>query len=297
MSDIVKPIIKLGIPKGSLEESTIDLFERAGWKIRRHTRNYFPDINDPEIAVSICRVQEIGSYIEDGIIDAGLTGLDWLIERDVKGKLHEVSKLVYSKSSNRPCRWVLAVAGDSPYRRPEDLKGKRIATELVHMTQGYFDRKGIGVDVFYSWGATEAKVVEGLADGIVEVTETGATIRAQGLRVIDEVMISYPVFVAGKAAWADPAKRAKIEQIDLLLQGAMRAQSLVAIKMNAPADKLDTLLAMLPSLNSPTVSPLRDKKWLSVETVVEITVVRDLIPRLCAAGAEGIIEYGLNKVV
>ena len=189
------------------------------------------------------------------------------------------------------------MAGDSPYTRAADLAGKRIATELEGLTRRYFAKAGVDVDVFYSWGATEAKVVEGLADGIVEVTETGTTIRAHGLRIIDEVMVSYPVLIANKEAWEDPRKRAKIEQLTLLLQGALRAENLVAIKMNAPAAHLDAILEMLPSLNSPTVSPLRDGRWLSVETVVEIGIVRDLIPRLREAGAEGIIEYALNKVI
>ena len=297
MSAELKPVIKLGVPKGSLEEATINLFERAGWKIRKHTRNYFPDINDPEITASLCRVQEIGEYIEAGVLDVGITGLDWLIERNHEDKVVRIADLTYSKTSNRPCRWVLAVAGDSPYQKPADLAGKRIATELEGLTRRYFDKVGVKVDVFYSWGATEAKVVEGLADGIVEVTETGTTIRAHGLRIIDEVMLSYPVLIANREAWNDPAKHAKIKQLDLLLQGALRAENLVALKMNAPASRLDAILEMLPALNSPTVSPLRDARWLSVETVVQIDVVRDLIPRLREAGAEGIIEYALNKVI
>ena len=192
---------------------------------------------------------------------------------------------------------MLAVAGDSPYQKPQDLAGKRIATEVEGLTRRYFTKAGVDVEVFYSWGATEAKVVEGLADGIVEVTETGTTIRAHGLRIIDEVMRSYPVLIVNKDAWQDPRKRAKVEQLNLLLQGALRAENLVALKMNAPAANLDAILEMLPSLNSPTVAPLRDTRWLSVETVVQIDVVRDLIPRLRQAGAEGIIEYGLNKVI
>src|SRR5574344_1238451 len=248
-----KPFLKLGVPKGSLEDSTISLFERAGWKIRKHTRNYFPDINDPEITASLCRVQEIGGYIEAGVLDVGITGLDWLTERNHEDKVVRVSDLVYSKTSNRPCRWVLAVAGDSPYQSAADLAGKRIATELQGLTQRYFDKKGVNVDVSYSWGATEAKVVEGLADGIVEVTETGTTIRAHGLRIIDEVMVSNTVLIANKDAWADPERRRKIEQIDLLLEGALRAEALVCLKMNAPADNLNAILDQLPSLNSPTV--------------------------------------------
>ncbi len=290
-------VLKLGVPKGSLEEATINLFERAGWRIRKHNRNYFPDINDPEISVSLCRTQEMGRYVMDGILDVGLAGLDWLVETKALDNVVKVSDLVYSKTSNRPACWVLAVAGDSPYYKPEDLAGKRIATEIEGITQQYFVNKGIDVNIFYSWGATEAKVVEGLADGIVEVTETGTTIRAHGLRIIDEVMCSNTVLIANKEAWQDPFKRSKIEQIDLLLQGSLRAEALVCLKLNAPAANLDALLDLLPALNSPTVSPLRDTAWLSVETVVGTDVVRDLIPKLRAAGAEGIIEYALNKVI
>ncbi len=292
-----QPILKLGIPKGSLEDATINLFERAGWKIRKHHRNYFPDINDPQIAASLCRVQEIGNYVVDGILDAGLAGLDWLKETGAYDNLIKISDLVYSKTSNRHARWVLAVAGDSPFYKPEDLQGKRIATELEGITKQYFEQKNIDVSVFYSWGATEAKVVEGLADGIVEVTETGTTIRAHGLRIIDEVMSSNTVFVANKLAWENPEKRKKIEQIDLLLQGSLRAESLVCLKLNAPSENLTTILDLLPALNSPTVSPLRDTKWLSLETVVSTNLVRDLIPQLRQAGAQGIIEYALNKVI
>ncbi|MBQ3059516.1 MAG: ATP phosphoribosyltransferase [Desulfovibrio sp.] len=297
MNKQTQALIKLGVPKGSLEEATINLFERAGWKIRKHTRNYFPDINDPDIAASLCRPQEIGGYVEAGVLDVGIAGLDWVCEGGHDAHVVQVAELVYSKTSNRPCRWVLAVAGDSPYTRPTDLEGKRIATELEGTTARYFEKLGVNVEVLYSWGATEAKVVDGLADAIVEVTETGTTIRAHGLRIIDEIMVSSPVLIANKDAWADPAKRAKIEQITLLLQGALRAESLVALKMNAPADRLDAILEMLPSLNSPTVSPLRDGRWFSLETVVEVRIVRDLIPRLREAGAEGIIEYALNKVI
>lgn len=289
--------LKLGLPKGSLEESTINLFERAGWKIRRHTRNYFPDVNDPQLVVSLCRVQEMGDYVARGILDAGITGLDWLDEQGQLNNVVQLAELVYSKSSTRPCRWVLAVAGDSPYQKPEDLAGKRIATELEGLTTRYFAKRGISVEIFHSYGATEAKVVEGLADGIVEVTETGTTISAHGLRIIDDVMLSYPVFIANHLALEDPVKRVKLDQITLLLEGALRAENLVALKMNAPAAHLDAILEMLPSLNSPTISPLRDPAWFSLETVVATGLVRDLIPALKAAGAEGIIEYALNKVI
>lgn len=289
--------LKLGLPKGSLEDATIRLFEAAGWKIRKHSRNYFPDINDPQITVSLSRAQELGGYVAKGVLDAGITGIDWLEEGGHTDQVLKLAELVYSKNSARPCRWVLAVAGDSPYRNPADLAGKRIATELQTVTRKYFDSLNVPVEIFHSYGATEAKVVEGLADGIVEVTETGATIAAHGLRIIDEVMISCPAIIANPAAWKDSAKRAKLEQITLLLEGALRAQNLVALKMNAPAARLELILEMLPALNSPTISPLRDQNWLSLETVVESGLVRDLIPQLRAAGAEGIIEYALNKVI
>lgn len=294
--------LKLGLPKGSLEDLTISLFDRAGWKIRKHIRNYFPDIDDPEITARLCRVQEIPHYIQDGILDLALTGKDWIEEMgiDMKSKnspVIHIADLVYSKVSNRPARWVLAVAGDSPYQKPEDLKGKRISTELKGVTQKYFERLGIPVQINYSWGATEAKVVEGLADAIVEVTETETTIKAHNLRVIDEVFVTNTVLIANRAAYENPVKRKKIEQINLLLQGALKAESLVGIKMNAPAAKLDAILALLPALNSPTVASLKDCEWLSLETVVDKNLVRDLIPKLREKGAEGILEYALNKVI
>jgi ATP phosphoribosyltransferase len=288
-------VLKLAIPKGSLEEATLALFARSGWKIAMQHRNYFPEVDDPELSVSLCRAQEMGAYIGDGILDAGLTGKDWAMESGADYVV--AADLIYSKTSNRPARWVLAVAGDSPYRKAEDLAGKRVATEIMGLTRRYFAERGIAVTVNYSWGATEAKVIEGLADAIVEVTETGTTLRAHGLRVIDEVLETHTQFIAGKAAWADPWKRGKIERITMLLQGALRADSLVGVKMNVPTDKLDAVLALLPSLNSPTVAGLQNKRWLSLETVVETKVVRDLIPRLAASGAEGIIEYPLNKVI
>ena len=301
----MKSQLKLGITKGSLEEATIALFDKAGWKIHKHVRNYFPDINDPELTARLCRVQEIPEYIQNGILDVALTGKDWLEERGVSygGKEDSdapvvvISDLVYSKVSNRKARWVLAVAGDSPYQCAADLKGKRISTELVGVSSRYFKEKRVPVQINYSWGATEAKVVEGLADAIVEVTETETTIRAHGLRVIDEVMASNTVLIANRAVWNDPDSRRKIEQIDLLLQGALRAESLVCLKMNAPIDRLDAILSLLPALNSPTVASLKDPAWVSLETVVDTHVVRDLIPQLHALGAEGILEYSLNKVI
>ena len=288
-------VLKLGIPKGSLEEATLNLFARAGWKISMRHRNYFPEVNDPELAIRLCRPQEMPRYVSDGVLDAGLTGKDWIMENNVNVQL--VTDLVYSKLSNRPARWVLAVAGDSPYQKPEDLAGKRVATEIMGLTERYFKERNIPVKVEYSWGATEAKVVEGLTDAIVEVTETGTTIRAHGLRIIDEVLVTNTQFIANPAAWADSAKRAKIEQITMLLQGALRAESLVGLKMNAPVAGLDAILAAVPALNSPTIAHLQDKNWVSLEIVVGTDVVRDLIPALVKAGAEGIIEYPLNKVV
>lgn len=296
--------LKLGIPKGSLEEATISLFEKAGWKIHKHVRNYFPDINDREITARLCRVQEIPEYIQNGILDLALTGKDWLEERQVQYGPKEsdapvvvISDLIYSKVSNRKARWVLAVAGDSDFEKAEDLAGKRVSTELLGVTKRYFEEKGIDVQVNYSWGATEAKVVEGLADAIVEVTETETTIRAHNLRVIDEVMASNTVLIANRDAWNDPEKRRKIEQIDLLLQGALRAESFVCLKMNAPTAKLEDILKLLPALNSPTVAALKDPAWVSLETVVDTHFVRDLIPQLREMGAEGILEYSLNKVI
>ena len=290
-----EPLLKLGLPKGSLEESTLALFAKSGWKISMRNRNYFPEINDPEMSVSLCRPQEMAAYVADGILDAGLTGKDWVQENNADVEI--VADLFYSKMSNRPARWVLAVAGDSPYTKPEDLAGKRVATEILGLTKRYFEDRNIPVKVSYSWGATEAKVVEGLVDAIVEVTETGTTIRAHGLRIIDEVLVTNTQFIANKEAWANPQKRRKIEQITMLLQGALRAESLVGLKMNAPTANLDAILKIVPSLNSPTISNLQDNRWVSLEIVIDTGLVRDLIPQLVAAGAEGIIEYPLNKVI
>lgn len=290
-----QPKLKLGIPKGSLQDATIKLFERSGWKVRQHHRNYFPEVNDDDLTLSMCRAQEMSRYVEDGTLDAGLTGKDWILENS--SDVVEVADLVYSKVSNRPARWVLAVAGDSPYKRPEDLKGKKIATELKNFTQQYFDKAGIPVDVEFSWGATEAKVVEGLADAIVEVTETGTTIKAHGLRIIAELLQTNTKLIANKDAWNDPWKREKIETLNLMLQGALCAEKLVGLKMNVPEDKMDSIMEKLPSLNAPTVAHLYKTTWLSIEIVVDESVVRDLIPELKRLGAEGIIEYSLNKVI
>jgi ATP phosphoribosyltransferase len=287
--------LKLGIPKGSLQDATIRLFEKAGWKISVSGRSYFPEINDRDIVCSLCRAQEMSLYVERGILDAGITGRDWIMEN--KSDVHFVEELVYSKVSSRPARWVLAVARDSGIKDIEDLRGKRIATELVNFTKNYFAENDIPVEVYFSWGATEAKIVSGLADAIVEVTETESTIKAHGLQVIKELMSSTTQLIANKQSWHDKEKYNKIKQIALLLKGALAAGKLVALKMNVPKIKLQNVVTALPSLNAPTVSPLYNSDWFSVETVVEEALVRELIPQLLEKGAEGIIEYSLNKVV
>ncbi len=287
--------LMLGIPKGSLQESTLRLFEQSGWRISLSDRNYFPEINDPFIRCSICRAQEMSRYVENGTFDVGLTGRDWIMEND--SKIHVVADLLYSKVSQRPARWVLAVPMDSAIRNEKDLEGKKIATELVNFTRRYFQSKGIGLEVEFSWGATEAKVISGLCDAIVEVTETGSTMRANGLRIIDELMQSNTQLIANLDAWQDPWKRDKIEHISLLLQGALRAEGLVALKMNVPKEKIEGIIEILPSLNAPTIANLYQSEWLSVETVVSKGQVRELIPDLIKRGAEGIIEYTLNKVI
>ncbi len=285
----------LGIPKGSLQESTLRLFARSGWRISLSDRNYFPEINDPDISCSICRAQEMSRYVHSGTFDVGLTGKDWIMEND--SDVVVVADLVYSKVSQRPARWVLAVPFDSPVQDVKDLQGKKIATELVNFTRRYFAAEGVDVQVEFSWGATEAKVIAGLCDAIVEVTETGTTMRANGLRIVKELMQSNTQLIANRLSWEDPWKREKIEQISLLLQGALRAEDLVVIKMNVPESRLNGVMELLPSLNAPTIAHLYKSDWLSVETVVSRKIVRELIPQLIKRGAEGIIEYSLNKVI
>lgn len=288
-------ILKLGIPKGSLQNSTIHLFEKSGWKININDRSYFPDINDETIECTICRAQEMSRYVENGTIDAGLTGKDWTEESE--SDVVVVDDLVYSKVSQNPARWVLAVPVASRIKKLEDLQGKKIATELVNFTRRYFQARNIEVSVEFSWGATEAKAVSGLADAVVEVTETGSTIKAHGLKIIHELMQSNTQLIANKESYRDKWKREKIEQIILLLKGALRAENMVGLKMNVFEDNLEKVIEILPSLNAPTVAGLYNSKWTSVETVVESRVVRELIPQLIKAGAEGIVEYPLNKVV
>jgi ATP phosphoribosyltransferase len=291
----MEKILKLGIPKGSLQNATINLFKRSGWKINIEGRSYFPDINDDAIECALCRAQEMSINVQSGIIDAGLTGLDWIAEHE--SDVHVVSDLIYSKVSARPARWVIAVANESSIHTLEDLTGKTISTELLQFTRRFFKEKNIDVNVKFSWGATEAKIVSGLADAIVEITETESTIRAHNLRVIHEVMETNTQLIANKEAWKNPVKREKIEQIAMLLQAALVADKLVGIKMNVPETKIAKVVALLPSLNAPTVASLYQSDWYSVETIIDTMLVRDLIPQLLKAGAEGIIEYPLNKVL
>ncbi len=287
--------LKLGIPKGSLEEATIALFEKSGWQIRTHSRNYFPTIDDPEISCALVRAQEMPRYVQNGTLDVGLTGKDWLLENNADVEV--ICDLIYSKSSRKPARWVVAVAGDSPIEKLSDLEGKKISTELVRYTQSYFKERGIHVEVEFSWGATEAKVVEGLVDAIVEITETESTIRAHGLKIIHEMMQTNTQLVASRKAWANPWKKQKIEQIATLLQSALRAERMVGLKMNVSKEKLGDLVKILPSITAPTISTLYQSDWFSVETVISEEKVRELIPMLIRKGAEGIIEYSLNKLI
>ena len=287
--------LKLGIPKGSLEASTVDLFKRAGWRIVYDARSYFPDIDDDDISCTLVRAQEMSRYVADGTLDLGLTGRDWIIENE--SDVVVVQDLVYSKLSPKAARWVLVVREDSDIRELSDLEGKRISTELVNFTKRYFEERNIKVQVEFSWGATEAKVVEGLVDAVVEVTETGTTIRANKLRIVHELMTTSPQLISNHAAWSDPWKRKKIEQIRILLNGSLQAMGKVGLKMNVSKTNLSNVISMLPSLKAPTISGLYSEEWFAVETVVTGSLVRELIPSLQAAGAEGIIEYALNKVI
>ena len=287
--------LKLGIPKGSLEDATISLFKQAGWTISSNSRNYFPSINDADIKCALVRSQEMAPYVANGILDLGLTGHDWILE--TQSEVVEICELVYSKSSDQPCRWVLVVPKDSPIQSPQDLNGRRVATELVGFTRRYLEEQGINAQVEFSWGATEAKVVEGLVDAVVEITETGSTIRAHGLRIVCDLLHTETRLISNAVAMADPWKRHKIEQVAMLLQAALKARQKVALKMNVAVTNLDEIIGILPSLHAPTVNHLFDEDWLAVETVVDANDVRDLIPRLRQAGAEGILEYELRKMV
>ena len=287
--------LKLGIPKGSLETNTIDLFKRAGWRITYDSRSYFPDIDDEDISCSLVRAQEMSRYIEDGVLDLGLTGRDWILENE--SDVQVVQDLVYSKVSAVQARWVLVVKENSRVRSIEDMQGKRISTELVNFTTRYFKERKIDVEVEFSWGATEAKVVEGIVDAVVEVTETGSTLRANKLRIVHELMKTNTQLIANKEAWADPWKRRKIEQIRVMLNGSLQAMEKVGIKLNVSKENLPGIIKLLPSLKAPTISGLFNEEWFAVETIISKSKVRELIPRLQESGAEGIIEYSLNKVI
>ena len=283
-------LLKFGIPKGSLENATIELFRKAGWNITLSSRSYFPAI---DMKCNLIRTQEMSKYVERGTIDVGIAGRDWVMEND--SDVVTVCDLIYSKVSRRPAKWVLVVTQDSPVKSASDLAGKTISTELVGFTKRYFAERNIPVGIEFSWGATEAKVVEGLCDAIVEVTETGSTIRANGLRIVETLMSSTPVIIANKNSWNDSWK--KILRISTRLQSALKAENMVGIKMNAPKGKIDDIIKVLPSLNFPTVSSLYNTEWVSIESVLNEKEVRDIIPELIGLGAEGIIEYPLNKII
>ena len=287
--------LKIGIPKGSLENATVDLFAKAGWKIKTSSRSYFPTCDDAELNCNLVRPQEMSKVLERGVLDVGIAGRDWVREND--SDVIEVGEMVYSKVSRRPARWVLVVAQDSPVQKPEDLAGATISTELVGFTERFFAERNIPVEVEFSWGATEAKILKGLCDAIVEVTETGSTIKANNLRIVQTLMESVPVLIASRQAWEDPWKRVKIEQIHTLLQSALRAEGMVGLKMNAPGDKVEAISGLLPSLNRPTIASLYNSDWVSIETILPEQAVRGIIPELIRYGAEDIVEYSLNKII
>ena len=284
----------IGLPKGSLEQATYDLFAKAGYVISPSRRSYYPGIDDPDLSLILLRPQEMARYVEQGNLDCGLTGKDWILENG--SDVHEICELEYSKATTNPVRWVLAVHEDAPFQKPEDLQGKSIATEAVNMTRRFLEQKGIQAHVEFSWGATEVKC-PGLVDAIVELTETGSSLRANRLRIIATITESTTRFIANHAAWKDAAKRTKMEHLAMLLQGALLARKKVGIKLNVAAGALDAVTAILPSLKQPTISHLKDKDWFAIEVVVDEKTVRELMPRLKQAGACDIIEYPLNKVI
>ena len=287
-------VLRLGLPKGSLQESTFDLLDKAGYSFSVRSRSYFPSIDDDELTAMLVRAQEMGKYVQDGVFDAGITGLDWIAETGAD--VHVVADLVYSKASMRPVRWVLAVPEDSDIQGVEDLEGKRIATEVVGLTRRWLEGHGVSAEVEFSWGATEVKAPD-LVDAIVEVTETGNSLRANKLRIVEVLLSSNTQLVANKAAWADDWKREKIENLALLLEGAIRAEGRVGLKMNVRRTDLDAVVERLPALRNPTVAPLFDEDWVAIETIIEERQVRTLIPELKRLGAEGIFEYPLNKMI
>ncbi|MBF6559697.1 MAG: ATP phosphoribosyltransferase [Candidatus Binataceae bacterium] len=294
-------VLKLGIPKGSLEAQTIELLRKSGWRIAVGDRSYIPRVDDPSLSCRLLRPQEMPRYIADGTLDAGITGSDWIVENDVD--VVEVESFIYSKVTLTPTRWVLCVPNASPVQRLEDLEGKRVATEMVAFTRRIFAERKVQVEVEFSWGVTEAKAADGLVDAVVEVTETGSSLRANGLRIVEELLTSSPVLVANRAAWDDPWKCEKIRQIGVLMKGALDAESRVGIKMNLKREHLDAVIALLPSITAPTVSQLypspnlKGIEWLAIETVISEHTVRELYPKLREAGAVGIIEFPLNKII
>jgi len=284
----------LGIPKGSLQDSTVALFKKAGFNISVSSRSYYPSIDDPDISCMLIRAQEMGKYVEKGILDCGITGSDWI--EDNEATVTTVAELVYAKTSITACKWVLAVPEDSPFKSVKDLNGKRISTELINVTKNYLKKNNVQAEVEFSWGATEVKPPV-FADAIVEITETGSSLKANKLRIIDTVLTVANKFICNKTAWDIPEKREKLESISLLLKGALKAESLVGIKLNCRTKDQDAVLAILPSLNTPTISSLADNAWRAIEVIVDESIVRVIIPKLKKAGAEGIVEYPLNKVI
>jgi ATP phosphoribosyltransferase len=289
-----QPLLMLGLPKGSLEESTKNLFAKAGWKIATSSRSYKPSIDDPELDGRFVRAQEVSRYVEHGFFDCGLTGFDWIQENG--SDVVEVMDLIYSRASVLKSRWVLCVPENSSVQSINDLAGKRIATELLNTTKRFFAAKGVQAEIEFSWGATEVKVPD-LVDAIVDITETGSSLRANKLRIVETLLETNTKFIANKASWANPAKRKKIETIALLLRGALEAESKVGLKLNAPKNSLDAIIKAVPSLRNPTISPLSNPDWVALETIIDESVVREIIPQLKSLGAEGIVEYPLNKVV
>ena len=287
-------VLKLGLPKGSLEETTFSMFKRAGYQIDVQSRSYYPKIDDPEIECIMIRAQEIARYVEMGLLDCGLTGYDWVLENDAN--VTQIAELVYGKVGRKPLRWVLAVPNDSPINSAKDLEGKRIATEAMGMTKKYLEKNGVNAKVEFSWGATEVKPPH-LADAIVEITETGSSLKANNLRIVDTLCETTTRFIANNDAAKDEFKRNKMEKIALLLQAVLTAENKVGLMMNCHVDNLEKVLAILPAMNRPTIAHLSDQNWYSLTTVVDEHVVRDIIPELKKAGAEGIVEYNLNKVI
>ena len=287
-------LLKLGLPKGSLQESTVRLFKKAGFNISVSERSYYPGIDDPELEGMLIRAQEMSRYVEEGVLDVGITGNDWIL--DNHSEVIPVIDLLYSKQTLNPCRWVLAVPNDSPYQKAADLHGKRVATELIHVAADYFQKHGVTTAIEFSWGATEVKPPV-LADAIVEITETGSSLKANKLRIIDTVLEVKNQLIANKVSWEDPWKRQKIENIAMLLKGALLAEGKVGLKMNLAKKDMERVLEILDSLKKPTISQLSDPEWIALETIIDERVVRDLIPQLKRAGAQGIVEYPLNKVI